>query len=245
MHPTRPGTNPSPAEPDFRPGQGRADKAGAEGPGVRRPATGTRAYPATLAIWTRRVRLSSTRKCGHRRAISSRATWLSIRARAAPRQVWIPNPKPKAGPGFRVMSNRSGSANSRSSRVAAPVSSNTGNPAGMVVPCHSESCIEKRPWYWDGGQNRRISSTAPGRRPGSASSWAHWSGWRAKRTKALLTNLVTVSAPAPPRSAANPAISASVRAVVVPSSRSMVAWVSWLSMSSPGSRRFWRARSWK
>ena len=40
------------------------------------------------------------------------------------------------------MSNLSGSGYSRSSWVAAPVSSSTGNPAGMVVPCHSEAWTE-------------------------------------------------------------------------------------------------------
>ena len=73
----------------------------------------------------------------------------------------------------------------------------------------------------------------------------HWSRWRARSTNAFPTSLVTVSAPAPPSSAANPAISSSESAVMVPSSRSNVAWVSRVSMSSPGSRRLPEARCWK
>ena len=51
---------------------------------------GTLEYPATLDIWTRRQLASSTSYDGHRLASSSMATLLSMRARAAPRQLWMP-----------------------------------------------------------------------------------------------------------------------------------------------------------
>ena len=68
--------------------------------------------------------------------------------------------EPDGDPGWRSMSNSSARSKARGSRVAAPVMRSTGKPAGTVPPSSSRSSTQNRPWYCDGGQYRRISSTA-------------------------------------------------------------------------------------
>ncbi len=55
---------------------------------------------------------------GRRSSITLSAVFTSRRARGAPRQKWMPRPKPRCRFGSRSMSKRSASGNSASSRSA-------------------------------------------------------------------------------------------------------------------------------
>jgi AraC-like DNA-binding protein len=200
---------------------------------------GTFDQPATFAIATRRSPAVSTWKSGIKSSITSSAIRPSIRARAAPRQLWTPYPKLRLCPdGFRSISNRSEPAKARSSRVADPLISITMLPAGMVVPCSVTSRVLYRSWYCEGASYRSSSSNAQGILLLSSRSFCHWSGFAAKVTAALPMSFTTVSAPAPPSIIANAAISRSV-SFATPSPRMTSTWVSLLIMSSCG----WALRS--
>ena len=106
------------------------------------------------------------------------------------------------------MSKSSGRSKPRGSRVAAPVSRSTGKPAGIVPPSNvavldGEPPLVLRRRVVAEDLLDRLRDAARGR-PGPH---RHWSGWASNSTTALPTSLVTVSAPAPPSSAAKPAIS--------------------------------------
>src|SRR5262249_34918231 len=108
--------------------------------------TGTFCQPTTFCIWTRRQLSKSTSYRGMKSSSLSSAMALSMRARAAPRQLWIPYPRPRfcASVRLRSMSNVSGSVHARSSRLAEPPIKNTGLPSGIVVPCRCTSVIARR-----------------------------------------------------------------------------------------------------
>ena len=106
------------------------------------------------------------------------------------------------------MSNVSGSVHACWSRLAEPPTRNTGLRAGMVTPCSVTSRNEHRTLYCEGASYRSSSSTASGILLRSSSNFCHWPGFWANTTAALPSNLVTVSAPAPPSNTANWVISA-------------------------------------
>ena len=81
---------------------------------------------------TRPARSSSTAPT--RSNSSSSTTRISRRARFAPRQWWMPWPKPRCGFGSRARSKRNGSANTRSSRFADASQNTTLSPASIVSP---------------------------------------------------------------------------------------------------------------
>ena len=85
---------------------------------------------------------------------------ISSRASAAPRHVWIPWPNPTFSFSGRSTSKRSDRRRRARRGSRRPVISSTGSSAGIVTPCHSVSTVLHRPWYCDGAQKRRISSTA-------------------------------------------------------------------------------------
>ena len=142
----------------------------------------------------------------------------SRRARAAPRQKWIPYPKVRWWSILRSMSKRSGSANRRSSRPADAVSRSILESSGTRCPWRSTSFVTHRPCTGEGASNRSSSSTAPGIREGSAASSARWSGYAARVDPAKPIRRATVSVPALTRRMPKPHASSSVRHRVVPSS---------------------------
>ena len=76
-------------------------------------------------------------------------------------------------------SNLSGSGNWRSSRLAAPITSTTRAPAGIVTPCRVISREVVRAVSYSGGGQRSVSSTAAGMSDGSFCNSARWPGFSA------------------------------------------------------------------
>ena len=160
-------------------------------------------------MWTRRGRLVDLER-GQRCASSSMAMRLSMRASAAPRQLCTPWPKPSESAVAASMSKPSGSlerplvarrragdeehreAGRDRARRAASTSLRRRSGPGTATAGRS-------------GGSPRPRRDPPGRRGSSATGRGCW----ANSTTALPTSLVTVSAPAPPRSVAKPAISTS------------------------------------
>ena len=114
---------------------------------------------------------------------------ISSRASGPPKQVWIPLPNPRCSLSVRIGSKRSGSGNRRGSRLAAPHTRNTADPAGIRVPAISMSAVAHRL-----GKNctepcsRCTSSTVRGIRSGLAASRSHEPGLRSS----VITQLVMV-----------------------------------------------------
>jgi hypothetical protein len=58
----------------------------------QRKRIGTELNPRTVLVWTGTSSASSMSQVGNRRRVPARASFPSIRASAAPRQKWGPNP---------------------------------------------------------------------------------------------------------------------------------------------------------
>ena len=139
------------------------------------------------------------RRSGTRRRSSSNITVISRRARLAPRQkCGPPAPKPTcAGVIGRVMSNRYGSGNIRSSRLAELYQRTTFWPAAMRWPDSSVSSVAVRRKWITGVAQRTISSTAV-RVWASKSPYqrSRWSGCSVSAFMPWLMALRVVSLPA-------------------------------------------------
>ena len=161
-------------------------------------------------MWTRRSPASSTSNRRQRRGeLLDRDAALHPRQRGAEAAVHaVAEPDRDARRAFDV--EVVGLSNARGSRVAAPVMSSTGKPAGMRAALEGRG---PRPRTGPGTATAAGSAGSPRPRWGSCSGssriFCHWSGWRANSTTALPTSFVTVSAPAPPSRLAKPAISTS------------------------------------
>src|SRR5581483_11749955 len=137
--------------------------------------------------------VSSVRR-SNRSARARKTSCPSTRATVAPRQRWMPWPKPTWGFGVRPMSNTSGWGKRSGSRLAEAMNHRTRSRALMVLPRSSTSETAMRSMLFTGGSKRRHSSVAgPASRSASARSRSHWSGWRMKASRPLQIRLMVVS----------------------------------------------------
>ncbi len=144
----------------------------------------------------------------------------------------MPCPKVRCGLGVRWMSNRWGSGNTRSSRLAAVSQGSTTCPAGMRTPPTSVSIVVIRPRRGNGVRTRSTSSIAAGSSVGSARTSATASGSSWKVITLLPSVAVVVMCPAMSSSPTKPTISSSASR-----SPSTSAWTSLLVRSLPGFAR--------
>lgn len=164
------------------------------------------------------------------RASSLSASWASSRASGAPKQPWMPLPKPRCSMFSRSGSNRSGSLKRSGSRFPAASTSHSDAPLGMVTPRTSMSAsVVRCGTSCTGGSKRSSSSTMGTASLGSSRSRPRTSGLRSRVSMPLVMRLTVVSWPAISRSAA--VLSTSI-VVIAPSGPCAVA--SSDSMSSPG-----------
>ena len=153
-----------------------------------------------------------------RSASSSSVTWISSRARLAPRQKWAPQPKPRCGFGVRPTSKRNGSANDPLVAVGRHLPERDlvagGDRRRRRARRRGSPCAACRPTASSSARSPRSpSGPASGRRAAGRSS----SGWSAKASTAPASALRVVSAPAGNSRAKKAISSSSVRpdAVVV------------------------------
>ena len=107
----------------------------------------------------------------------------STRASGAPRQKWMPAPKPRCGLGERARSSRSGSANTAGSRLAAPSSAAIFWPGSTVTAPIRTGTVAVRSNSCSGESYRISSSTAPG--TSSGVSLARSAGMGEQRVRAV------------------------------------------------------------
>src|SRR2546423_13553387 len=144
----------APEEPEGGEDEGDDPQAGRgprDGVGHTARETGSRASPrrTTLGLYST-VSLSIVTD-EKRWATPANAACPSRRARGAPMQWWMPNPKDRWRLSGRVRSSAPGRSNTSGSRLAAPRSRKGEAPASMTTPAISTSSTATRPSSCTGG----------------------------------------------------------------------------------------------